>query len=321
MKELFTRCLSMLKSQRGRDVWMFLLFVGVSTILWCVLTLNRYDQHDIRMPIEITNVPDSVTVISKGPDALNVSLRARGTQMLKMLAGGAPTVTADFRAFRSGGTIFLSPADLKGLVRSAAGGAQVNVVYPDTIKLRYTTHAGYLLPVKVNYRATAAPQAALVGKPKLSSDSVKIYLPNGEILPDNYNSVATEPLRMLAIDKTSTRRVKLIPPKGGRVIPDSIDITFVVEPMIFKSRKVVIEPANVPDGIKLITFPAQIDAFFMIPMSAYAKGLSNFRVVADFKTIRPGSNMVKLKLEDVPNCLHNIQLKVDSAEYIIERKR
>ena len=311
--------MDVLRSPRGRDALMFLLFIAISTILWAVLSLNEDVQRDIRMPLKFTHLPDSVTLISTGPEALSVSLRGKGTQILKMSAGGAPTVNIDFRAYRSDGLLKLSNADLKALVRNATGGSQVSVVYPDSIVLPYTTHTGYRLPVKLDYKVTAAPQAALVGSPKVVPDSVDLFLAANAKLPNNVSAISTEPIRMTALTASTTRRVKLLVPAWTRVIPDSVDVTFDVEPMIFKSRKVVIEPVNVPSNIKLITFPAQIDAFFMVPTSDYKRSQTNFRVVADFRSIKPGSKMVKLKLVDVPSQLRNVQLSADSAEYIIER--
>ena len=94
----------------------------------------------------------------------------------------------------------VSNAELKALVRNAAGGAQVNVVYPDTLLLSYTTHAGYDMTVKADYKVTAAPQAALVGKPKVSPDTVRLFVANGDELPDNYTRILTEPIRLVGLE-------------------------------------------------------------------------------------------------------------------------
>ena len=312
-------CLIALRSPRGRDTMMFLLFVVISCILWAVLSLNDEKQYDLRLPMRITNVPDSVTLISPGPEALSVSLRAKGTQLMKMTVGRMPTVNVDFRAFRSDGTVHLSATDLKGLVRNATGGSQVSMVYPDSLSLPYTTHKGIRVPVRLDYKVTAGPQSALTGRPRLSADSV--LLDTAGSSPDRADAVSTEPIHLLGIDKNTTLRVKLMAPRGTRLIPDSIDVTFEVEPLIFKSRKVVIEPINVPEGTKLITFPAQIDVFFMVPVSGYRQSDNHFRVVADYRTIRQGtgSRNVKLSLINVPSNFQNAHLSADSAEYIIER--
>jgi len=312
-------CLIALRSPRGRDTMMFLLFVAISCILWAVLSLNDEKQYDLRLPMRITNVPDSVTLISPGPEALSVSLRAKGTQLMKMTVGRMPTVNVDFRAFRSDGTVHLSATDLKGLVRNATGGSQVSMVYPDSLSLPYTTHKGIRVPVRLDYKVTAGPQSALTGRPRLSADSVLLYTAGSA--PDRADAVSTEPIHLLGIDKNTTLRVKLMAPRGTRLIPDSIDVTFEVEPLIFKSRKLVIEPINVPEGTKLITFPAQIDVFFMVPVSGYRQSDNHFRVVADYRTIRQGtgSRNVKLSLINVPSNFQNAHLSADSAEYIIER--
>ena len=229
------------------------------------------------------------------------------------------SVNVDFRAFRSDGTVHLSATDLKGLVRNATGGSQVSMVYPDSLSLPYTTHKGIRVPVRLDYKVTAGPQSALTGRPRLSADSVLLYTAGSA--PDRADAVSTEPIHLLGIDKNTTLRVKLMAPRGTRLIPDSIDVTFEVEPLIFKSRKVVIEPINVPEGTKLITFPAQIDVFFMVPVSGYRQSDNHFRVVADYRTIRQGtgSRNVKLSLINVPSNFQNAHLSADSAEYIIER--
>ncbi len=314
----FKKSIIALRSARGRDTMMFLLFLLISVILWSVLSLNEEEQYDVRLPVKITHVPDSVTLISPGPEALSVSIRGKGTQFLKMVMGQTPTVNIDFRAFRSNSTLHLTSTDLKGLVRNATGSTQVNVVYPDSLSLPFTSHGGFRLPVSVDYKVTAGPQSALLGRPRLSGDTVGVFT-TGSAIPENFTAVTTEPIRLLGLDGTTTRRVKLLGPPGSRVIPDSIDITFEVEPLIFKSRKVVIEPINVPDNIKLITFPAQIDIFYMVPMSQYQSADNRFRVVADYKSINPGSKNVKLQLKNVPDKYQNVHLSADSAEYIIER--
>lgn len=322
IKEQFGKVMAAVRSRRGRDSLMFLLFVAISAVLWLVLSLNEEEQFDVRLPMKITHVPDSVTLISPGPEALNVSLRARGTQVIKMLAGAMPTVNIDFRAYRSNGMLHLNATELKALARTTAGGSQVSVVYPDSLSIPYTTHPGFIMPVNIDYKVTTGPQSALNGRPRISADSVKVFMAPGLALPDNYNAVTTEPIRLTGLSDSETRRVRLLGPSGSRIIPDSIDVSFDVEPLIFKSRKVVIEPVNVPEGTKLITFPAQIDVFYMVPMSAYVKSDPHFRIVADYRRIDHNnpSKMMKLTLRDVPSNLQNVHLSVDSAEYIIEHR-
>lgn len=318
----FSKLMAAVRSRRGRDALMFMLFVAISAILWMVLSLNEEEQFDVRLPVRITHVPDSVTLIFPGPEAINVNLRARGTQVMKMMVGSMPTVSIDFRGYRSNGMLHLSSTELKALARTATGGSQVSVVHPDSIAIPYTTHPGINLPVQLDYKVTTGPRSALTGRPRLSTDTVRLFLAPGVSLPDNYHAVPTEPVRIANLDQTEHRRVRLEGLPGTRIIPDSIEVTFEVEPLIFKTRKVVIEPVNVPQGTKLITFPAQIDVIYMVPMSAYAKSDPHFRIIADYRKLdfENPSKMMKLNIVDVPDNLQNVYLSADSAEYIIEHR-
>lgn len=318
LKDIARRCIIALRSPRGRDVMMFLLFTVISLILWGVMSLNEEEQFDVRMPVRFTHVPDSVTLISTGPEALSATLTLKGTKLLKMSVGRTPAVSIDFRAYLSGNALHLTSGDLKGLVRTATGASQVSVVYPDSLLIPFTTHEGYKLPVTPDFRVTAGPQSSLVGRPRLSADSVKVYMAN-DALPENFRAVSTEPIRLLGLDHTVTRKVRLQGPANSRIVPDSIDITFDIEPLIFKSRKVVVEPVNVPSNVKLITFPAQVDVFYMVSMTDYKTGDPRFRVVADYRNVNTATGKVRLTVKNVSEKFRNVHLSTDSAEYIIER--
>ncbi len=318
LKELLRRAGEAIRSPRGRDVLMFMLFLFISAVLWGVLALNEEEQYDVRMPVRITHVPDSVTLLSKGPDALTVNLRARGTQLLKMSLGDTPGVNIDFRVYRSGEYMHLSNAELKALARNASGGSQVSVLYPDSISIPFTTHPGFKLPVRANVQATPGPRASLSGRPRVAPDSVKLYALGGH-LPSGVDYINTEALSLEAVEGQQTRRLRLLPPPGTRAIPDSVDVTIEAEPLIMKRRRVVIEPVNVPANIKLITFPAQIEVMYMVPMSAYTNSDPHFRVIADYRRISRKRSKIRLRLTDVPQNLQNVQLSADSAEYIIEQ--
>lgn len=320
VRSMIDRIKGVARSKRGRDILVFIVFLLISTVLWFVLSLNEETQFDMRMPVRLSHVPDSVTIISNPPSAISVSLKAKGTQMLKQSFGNVPTMNIDFRVYRSRNAILLGEADIKALARSSFGGATILVVSPDSINLAYTSKPGIPMPIVIDYKVTASPQSTIAGRPRLSMDSVLVY--SAGRIPYNLNAISTEPIRLTNLNRTTTTKVRLVAPSNTRVIPDSVDVTFSVEPLISKTRKVVIEPVNVPDGIKLITFPAQIEVFYMVPMSIYNYTDPHFRVLADYNTISntSDSRKIKLRLRDVPENLQNVHLSADSAEYIIERR-
>jgi len=316
-KDLLRNIRAAVRSRRGHNFIVFTVFLIISAVLWCVIALNDESQADIRMPVKVTHIPDSVTIVSQIPRSVSVSLLTRGTQLLKLGLAKPPVMNIDFRMYRQGNILRLTDTDLKAIARGALDGAAIAVVSPDSLNIAFTSQPPVTLPVNPDYIATPGPQATIVGVPRLSSDSVKVYTAGR--LSSGIEAITTEPLRVNGINETTTRRVRLISPPHSRVVPDSIDVTIDVEPLIFKTRKVTIEAINVPAGQKLITFPAQIDVMYMISVSDYKTSEPYIRVTADYRSVSGGnSRMVRLRIADASENLQNVHLAVDSAEYIIE---
>lgn len=305
-------------SNTGHSVLVFTVFLLISAMLWWVIALNDEGQADVRMPVKITHVPDSITIVSRVPQNMSVSINAKGTLLMKLNWGRVPDFNIDFRQFRVGNTIRLNDTELKSIARNSFDGANVIVVSPDSINLSFTSQPPVILPVNPDYIVTPGPQATIAGVPQLSVDSVKVYTIGR--LPESVEAITTEPLRLNSINESVTRRVALVAPPNSCVIPDSIDMTIKVEPLIFKTRKVTVEAINVPEGKKLITFPAQIDVMYMIPVSDYKTAEPHIRVIADYRTVNTNENtrMVKLRISEASENLQNVHLAADSAEYYIE---
>lgn len=318
LRLIYRRAIAVLHSSRGHNLLVFTAFLAVSAILWFVMALNDEEQCDVRMSFNITNVPDSVTIIARPPENIAVSLRARGSQRLRLALTNPPKLVADFRLYRSRSAMRLSNTDLKAIARGALDGADIILVSPDSVILPFTTSSGTPLPVHVDYSVTAGPSSSLVGMPATSVDSVRVY--SLHHLPSSVRSVSTVPIRLNDLKTTTTTRVALVAPPGTRVVPDSVDVTFDVQPLILKTRSVTIEPVHVPAGVRLITFPARIDVMYMIPLSEYKDSEPRMRVVADYSTIdfsNPTRN-IRLRLKEVSPNLQNVHLVADSAEFIIE---
>ena len=316
---IFSRIWEMAHSQRGHNLLVFTLFLFISAMLWCVIAFNGEAQSDIRMPVKITHVPDTVTIVSQVPRTISVSLQARGTQLLKLAWGQPPVFPIDFRMYHADARhLILTEPDLKGIARNALDGANILLVSPDSLRLAFTSQPPVILPVTADYMVTPGPQASITGKIRLSKDSVKVYTAGR--LSASVEAVTTEPIRLTGLNQTVTRRVGLVAPRNSKVVPDSIDVTVEVEPLIFKTRKVTVETVNVPHGMRLIVFPAQVDVRYMIPVSDYKYSEPTIRVVADYNTINHNGeeSTVGLRIVDASSNLQNVHLAADAAEYILE---
>ena len=105
-----------------------------------------------------------------------------------------------------------------------------------------------------------------------------------------------------------------------RAIPDSVNVTIPVEPLISKKRIANVEVINIPDDTRLITFPSQIEINYLIPKSLFNNENKFIRITVDYNDIKPNSNKLPIKLIDVPSNYRGATAITDSVEYIIEKK-
>jgi hypothetical protein len=96
LKEIAVRLRAVLRSSKGRDAMLFLLFVCISGLFWLMLTLDDEMQHDIDLPLVIKDVPPEVTFISNVPSTVQVSLRDRGTSLIEYVWGSTPTISVSY---------------------------------------------------------------------------------------------------------------------------------------------------------------------------------------------------------------------------------
>lgn len=310
------KIMAALTSKRGHNLLLFAVFLFLSFILWLVLAISEDAIVDLQVGVRIDNVPDSVTLLSNPPASIAISARLHGSQRIKIGISDRQTIAINFNSFHRRNAIQLSPADLKNLIRSSIAGAEIISVNPDSISIPITTSPGVPYPVVIDYRVTPAPQFTIIGLPTPSADTALVY--SLQPLPAEIRAVATSQIKLSNLRQPTTVRVPLCAPAGARVYPDSIDVFFDVQSLILKNRKIHVEALNTPAGYKLITFPSQIEVTYMIPANQYSAE-QNIRLAVDCADISQTTRFLPLKVVNSTVSVYNIQLPVDSVEYIIER--
>lgn len=308
-----------LRSTQGRNLVTYLIFVGIAVVLWMVQVMSEETQRDLRCRVVIVNVPDSLTRITPMPEAINVSVRARGTALARYV-WSAPQMSIDYNIYHTGQKVAFGEAALKSFFRNRIGNdCQIQSVTPDSLSILYTSQPGTLLPVKVEAKVVPGPQYALIGAVRSLTDSVTVFGLNG--VPSVMTSVSTARITLNDVRAPRTLRIPLDVPSGYRAVPDSVDIHIDVEPLVSKIRKVTITPAGVPKGQTLILNPMQADVYYMVPMSVYKqqRGEPQFTVEAQYSSIRPGDRKVAISITHQPKEFLNIYLDTDSVEFVIEQ--
>lgn len=303
-----------------KSLWQYLLFVAVAGVFWFIMALNDEVQTDFTVKVEVTGVPASVTFIDEPIGQVTVTVRDKGTMLLRRKLMEQPVVRIPFSEFSSANRLRVSSSAMMNKLRSIFGnGATVSTTSTDSISVYYTSTPGKVVPVRVDAQVTAALGKVINGHPQLNMREVTIYSV-GDVA-DTIMYVTTMPIVRRNLSAPLKMKVGIRPIKGVRIEPTEVEVTIPVEPL--ENRKIIVpvEPTGVPAGESLALFPQKVELSYLVPMSMN-EGLpaSAFKVVADYADIsKTSSAMVRIKIAKLPEGVESATLPADSVEYTIIR--
>lgn len=317
----------MLHSSRGKDYIVFLLFLLVSYVFWLMLTLNNEVQTDVDIPLELTEVPDSVTIISPVPEQISVSVRDKGSALTRFVWMKPPTMRIDFATLHEsandGNRLVLNETEIDSRLRSLFGStAQIISSKPDSLSLVYSTRPGRRMKLELDIDARPNLQYVVSGRITSSVDSVIVYAVDA--LPAGMSAVSTMPVELTDLTDTTYVEVKVASIPGARMVPDRVMVCVPVEPLISKSRMVPVKVHGAPANIDVLTFPPMVTISYLVPMSMYGQTDEPGYAVADYRSAIDDNGVARRRMSvaayGLPAYYQNTTLDIDSVEYVIEQK-
>lgn len=307
-----------LNSVRGQKFLQYMLFVFVSFIFWFALTMNEEFNYKITYPIKISNISDSVTLISNVPAEITADINAKGFDFLKNKFNTKRYISIDFNKYNKSNCLRLGYSELNEILKKTFGGnSQAISITPDSIKIYNTNKPGKIIKLTINADATPNSQYIINAPIYSSTKNVTIYSLNN--IPSDLISVETEAIKCTNLKNTTSIKAKINVPFGMKSVPDSVEITIPVEPLLSKKRIVNIEVVNTPKDKRLIVFPSQTELNYLIPKSLFNHEAKIAKVIVDYNDILQHSNKLPIKITDIPDNYKSIVSSIDSVEYIIEQ--
>lgn len=316
-KKLGARWRNLKTSSRFHDILIFLVFVAVAGIFWFILALNDNITETFRVKLNIVGVPDSVTFINDPPVDLHVTVRDKGTNILRSGVIKNPAISVNFNDYARDGIFRLTSADLNSEIKADLGGAaQISSVSLDSIRVYYTDSPGKRVPVVVQADVTPASGYVISGAPVALTRAVRIYSFKDEI--DTVRVVRTQRLVKSNLSQTEEFTVRLMPVPHVKIVPSQIMVRVPVEPLVHKETFCQIEVENLPEGESLLLFPSRVPVSFYVPMSHFNDDSYPIRIVADYnETKRTDGSNISVRVSRHADALINVELKVDSVEYTL----
>lgn len=304
-------------SRQFHNALMLLVFVAVAAVFWFIIALNDNITETFKVRLKIDGVPDSVTFISDPPAEIHVTVRDKGTNIVRSGVIKNPVLNINFADYAHDGIFRVRGAELSSEIKNDLGGAAtISSISIDSLRLYYSDRPGKKVPVIVNADVRAASGYIIPGSPVSLSRMVAIYSYGDEV--DTVQNVHTQLLMKSDLQKTSVFESKLVPIPNVKIVPPSVQVRVPVEPLVHKETFVPVEIENLPESESLLLFPNKVPVSFYVPMSKFNEEMVPMRVVCDFnETEKTSGSRISVKVLDHAPVLVNVELKVDSVDYTL----
>ena len=311
---------ALLKLFRG-DFLIFLLFLGLTFLLWWSQTMSKNYETEIAIPVKVVSVPDEVRITEQPVNQLIVSLNGKGTALRKSGRRGERkvlNVSNSLFAMRQGHAALSTQRLRDSLTAFLPSSVYIRSIEPDSLVYQFVRQRVMMLPVEFGGTIESQDQFFLEHI-NFKPDSVKVSV----LLTDTleHHVIADAGTVVLSSD-TIIRSVEIKPVKNALLDASSVQMSVISQQYTEKSLEIPITGVNFPDDVLLKSFPSKVSMSVWVKMSEYEKiTASDFQVVVDYNDIVGNeSSRAPLRIYSQPANVRNVRLQTRSVDYLMETK-
>ncbi len=304
----------------NKEFFVFLFFLSVSTAFWFLSTLNETYEKEIKVPIEVTDIPKDIVITDDLPDSIKVTLRDKGFNLLKyVFHDNIRPVRLQFILYaktKNKGTV--TPTEIQKIIKSRLDESTTIVTVKADHWDFYFCHGNRKkVPVLLNGNISAKANY-YINHCALVPDSITV-LAETEVL-DTIYAVYTTPVNISNLTESTVRTISLTHIKGAKLEKNTATLNITADQLTEVQLKIPIRTVNVPAGVSLKTFPAQVDLRVAVGVrNSSSIKPEMFSVVADYNELPSEQDeKLRLKLVSQPRTAVKTYLIQPSVDYLLE---
>lgn len=334
MKEIFTKTVAFLSVEnltKHRKLLVYLIFVAIASIFWLLSALSKNYQTQIKYPVRFSHLPNDKVLVNKLPDFLNLSVDGYGFTLLRYrVKRSIVPVTIDIsenNLFQVQGkkNKFFIPSRylIKQVSAHISDDVKVLEIQPDSIIFDFTQMVTKMVAVKPNISYSADRQFLIKKKPWCEPDSLLLSGPKSIL--DKIDFCSTKHLDLENLNNSIQRSVAVENIEDVKLSAKRVNIFVDVEKFTEANLLVPIEIINIPDSLRLKTFPDKITISYKVALSDFDKVKPyQFKAVVNYKNFLLGSNSefhkMRVELKKFPSFVRSISYNPKQVDYLFEKK-
>lgn len=322
VKKYYIRVKNFLFSHKNREFLTFLFFLFLSASFWLLQALNETYEVELKVPLQLTNIPKNVVLTEEPPTELNVSVRDKGTVLLRYMYGEEnKPVELNYTDYDqgdlSGRTIIPLPLFQEKVQLRYISSSVVTSVKPDTLEYYFNRGNKKKVPVRLTGVLDTAPHCYLE-KLDVLPDSLEVLAPQSIL--DTLQAVYTLPFDEDNLSESKIFHQEYRKIKGTKYMSDKVEVRLKVDMYTEKTVKVPIQPSGFPSDKKIRVFPSKVDVTFRVGTSRYKEvGPNDIEVILPYSdVVNNPTTKVKLHIESYPSFVSGVKINPDIVEFLIE---
>lgn len=304
--------------------------VVIASLFWLLKALDNNYISTIKYPVRFYNFPKNKQLIEEPLSYLSLKVEAHGFKLLRYKL--QPTLLPvniyvnEYPLTPLKG----SPADyflISKYITNAVSrqlSEKINIIdiKPDSLLFKLSSITSKKVPVraKVSYK-TQMPY--MFNRLSCNPDSVTVQGP--VFILDTLKAIQTKNYNFGLLNSNSGKDVFLDLPQMLKSNKESTYIQLIIDKYTETTIQVPIQLENVPDSLRMITFPDEVSVKLLVPVDKFNNLKSfQFKVSAHF----PAKNdlqffqkkQIGLKLEEYPDFVKNVHFSPVFVDYLLKKK-
>ena len=299
--------------------------VLLAAVFWTLNALNQSYETMVRIGISVARLPEDQALKEPLPDYLRVTLKGPGWDLLGYrLRDRTKSLTISYERIQE--QDYLPASRLRNQMGGLfAQSVRIIDIDPDTLYTQLEQLTTRSLPVHPDLRYRLADGYGLSSNMSLEPKRVDVRGPKS--LLDTMDSVATEPLRLGALDQEVLREVALqLPPHPAVSTPRYFVRLHIPAERLTEDEVIVPVEAAPPKPAGDVTFiPTRVQINYQVTLSRYNEiSADSFQCVVHVPGLSPhdslSSGPVSLPVELIkqPAFIYEPELRPAYVDYIIE---
>ncbi len=222
-----------------QNFWFKLVALIMALLLWFHVATDHVYETTRTFPLEIINIPVQLVLAEKLPDQVEVKIRGRGKEHLKLLLSERKSLKIDAKSFKIGeNSYIIKPQQIplpEGLELEVTG-----IISPQDLKIKLDNLVEK--KVEVQPRITILPAEGFVQVGELHYSPKEVTISGPQKCVADLKEVYTSQKVMDKAEKTVSDQADLLPPPGYNLHLSSQRINFSAEVQKSADREI----SNIP---------------------------------------------------------------------------